>query len=76
MYFHTAVLRIEFAQTSYIGVERSGFISVKLLLNGGVSASDIHVTVTSSDQSPLSAEGKRYVSYTKLWVWMIRWNWL
>ena len=42
----------------YSGLEASGFISVTLLLREGTSTEDITVTVTLSDQSPVSAEGK------------------
>ena len=52
----------------YSGLEASGFIPVTLLLRGGTSNYDISVTVTPSDQSPVSAEGKWYVSYSYLLV--------
>ena len=42
---------------NYTGSERSGHLSVTLSLKGGNSAFDITVTVTPSDQSPVSAEG-------------------
>lgn len=57
-----AVLSIEFTQSAFTGNESSGVIPVILVLRGGTSSSDISVTVTPSDQSPLSAEGKRCVS--------------
>ena len=43
---------------SYTGSESSGLVSVTLSLRGGTSSEDITVTVTPSDQSPVSAEGK------------------
>ena len=61
-------LTIEFAQRNFNGSEPTddsfGLIPVMLLLKGGTSVSDISVNVIPSDQSPLSAEGKRCVSYT------------
>ena len=52
------VLKVEFAQASYLGGEKSGFISVMLLLKEGSSADDITMIVTPSDQSPVvSARG-------------------
>ena len=61
-------LTIEFSQQNFNGsepnVDSFGMIPVILLLKGGTSVSDISVNVTPSDQSPLSAEGKRCVSYT------------
>ena len=59
---HTTVLRVSFAQATYFGLESFGFISIMLLLRGGVSTDDITVTVHPFDQSPLSAEGKKCVS--------------
>ena len=56
--FSCTVLKVEFAQTSYLGGEKSGFLSVMLLLKEGSSADDITVTVMPSDQSPVvSARG-------------------
>ena len=54
-------LTVTFSQTSYTGLEQSGVVSVTLLLEGGTSSMDIGVTVTPSDQSPVSAEGKNIV---------------
>ena len=42
----------------YTGSEGSRLLSVMLLLTGGTSANDISVTVTPSNQSPVSAEGE------------------
>ena len=51
---------MEFAQTSYSGLERYGYISVRLLLRGSNNlVHNITVTVAPTDQSPVSAEGKR-----------------
>ena len=48
---------MEFAQSSYTGGEKSGVITVMLVLKGGSSDDNISVTVTPSNQSPVSAEG-------------------
>ena len=52
---------IEFSQLSYNVNESSGYLTVTLVLTKGVSDNDITVTVTPSDQSPVSAEGKKCV---------------
>ena len=49
---------VQFSQPNYTGTEASGVVHVTLLLEGGTSSRDIAVTVTPSDQSPVSAEGK------------------
>ena len=56
------VLMVQFSQLTFSGSESLGRVPVTLLLEGGTSDSDISVTVTPSDLSPLSAEGKRCVS--------------
>ena len=50
---------VRFSNITYSGTEESGAVSVTLLLEGGTSNFNITVTVIPSDQSPLSAEGKR-----------------
>ena len=59
-------LTIEFAQQKFNGSEpfgdSFGMMPIMLLLKGGTSVSDISVNVTPSDQSPLSAKGKRCMS--------------
>ena len=57
-YSHTIVLSVDFAQMSYTGSESSGLVPVILILRGGISSENITLTVTPSDQSPVSAEGK------------------
>jgi len=59
--FYTLALAVQFSQSVYTNDESSGGVPVTLLLIGGTSSSDINVTVIPSDQSPLSAEGKRCV---------------
>ena len=61
--FVTTVLTVQFSKTTYTGSERSGVIPVTLILGGGTSSNKITVTVTPSDQSPVSAEGKVHISY-------------
>ena len=53
---------VEFTQATFTSSESSGTLPVSLSLRGGTSASDISVIVTPSDQSPVSAQGKRCVS--------------
>ena len=53
---------MEFSQPDFTGSEQSGVVPVTLVLRRGTSTSDITVTVIPSDQSPVSAEGKRCVS--------------
>ena len=55
-------LTVQFSQNVFTGSEFSGIVPVTILLRGGTADRDISVTVTPSDQSPLSAEGKRCVS--------------
>ena len=58
----TLVLTVQLSKNMFFGDESSGVITVTLLLVGGNSSYDINVTVTPSNQSPLSAEGERCVS--------------
>ena len=60
--FITAELSVEFSQSSFTGPESSGSVVVSLLLGRGTADRDISVIVTPSDQSPVSAQGKRCVS--------------
>ena len=48
---------VEFTQSSFSGVENTGFLDVALQLTGGTSSTPFSVTVTPSEQSPVSAEG-------------------
>ena len=52
------MLTVEFASGQFTGSESSGFIEVIVRITGGVSSSPITVTVTLSEQSPVSAMGK------------------
>ena len=57
-------LEVEFSLPNFVGIEATGIVPVTLLLKGGASASNISVIVLPSDQSPVSAEGKRCISCT------------
>ena len=50
-------IMIGFTQSQYTGSEDSGFIVVSLEVIGGTFPSPFSVTVTPSEQSPVSAEG-------------------
>ena len=54
------VIMVQFSHSTFTADEASGVLPVTLSLVGGTSAINFTVTVTPSDQSPLSAEGKRY----------------
>ena len=51
------VVQVQFSQDRFTGTEDSGFIVVNLVLSGGTSASPFNVTVTPSEQLPVSAQG-------------------
>ena len=55
----TGPLTIEFSESRFMSSESSASIVVTLNLGRGTSSSDITVTVVPSEQSPLSAEGKK-----------------
>ena len=54
--FLTAI-SMSFTQTQYTGSEVTGSVIVTLELVGGVSNDPFNVTITPSEQSPVSAEG-------------------
>ena len=54
--FLTAI-NVRFTQMQYTGSEATGSVIVTLELVGGVSSNPFNVTVTPSEQSPVSAEG-------------------
>ena len=56
---------VAFTQTSFSGMENAVFLDVALQLIGGTSSTPFDVTVTPSEQSPVSAEGN-YVYYNVL----------
>ena len=57
MILHFIDISIRFTQAQFTGSEAMGFVQVFLVLDGGTSASPFSVTVTPSEQSPVSAEG-------------------
>ena len=59
------MLMVEFASGQFTGLESSGFIEVIVRVTGGVSSSPITVTVTPSEQSPVSAMGKLCICYNE-----------
>ena len=55
--FICVVLVVEFSSGQFTGSESSGFIEVIVRVTGGISSTLITVTVTPSEQSPVSAMG-------------------
>ena len=55
---YCSVLKVAFASTQFTGTESSGFIEVVVRITGGTSITPITVTVTPTEQSPVSAIGK------------------
>ena len=55
-YIVTVELQVQFTSTSFSGSESSGEILVTLELIGGRSSNPFNVTVTPSEQSPVSAK--------------------
>ena len=55
------VIRVRFEQRQFLGSEAMGFVMVDLELVDGTSASDFDVTVTPSEQTPVSAEGNNVI---------------
>ena len=51
------VLVVEFVSRQFTGSESSGFIEVMVRTTGGTSNTPITVTVTPTEQSPVSAMG-------------------
>ena len=50
-------ITVRFTQDQFLGSEATGFVIVFVELHGGTSAYPFNVTVTPSEQSPVSAEG-------------------
>ena len=50
-------ITVRFTQDQFPGSETTRFVIVHLELDGGTSAYPFNVTVTPSEQSPVSAEG-------------------
>ena len=51
-------IKVRFTSSRYTGKEDEGFVVVTLELNRGISAYPFNVTITPSERSPVSAEGK------------------
>ena len=54
---------VEFAQSSFSAEENTPSLDVILQLTGGTSSTPFSVTVTPSEQSPVSAEGNIVCTY-------------
>ena len=54
-------IMIGFKQSQYTGSEDTGFIVVSLKAMGGTFPSPFSVTVTPSEESPVSAEGNNVI---------------
>ena len=57
-------IRARFVSNQYTGREASGFVLVTVELVRGTSAYPFNVTVTPSEQSPVSAEGNSIICIT------------
>ena len=57
------MIRVRFARNRFTGSETTGFVQVFLELTRGSSANPFTVMVTSSEQSPVSAEGNTVYYY-------------
>ena len=64
----TVDIRVRFTRDRFTGSEAAGFILVTLELVGGTSANSFNVTVTPSEQSPVSAEGNSVMCMIMCWV--------
>ena len=64
---------MNFTQHNTTGLEAAEFVRVDLELVGGTSAYPFNVTVTPSEQSPVSAEGNSVMCMIMCWlksVWL------
>ena len=50
-------IKVRFTQQQYTGSEGTGLVIITLELNKGISDISFNVTVTPSEQSPVSAQG-------------------
>ena len=53
---------MEFGSDEFVGSESTGHVEVVVIISGGSSTTPIEVVVTPSEQSPVSATGKRYIN--------------
>ena len=68
MYCITADIRVRFASDRFTGSEAAGFVFITLEFRGGSSSNPFNVTVTPSEQSPVSAEGNSVMCMIMCWV--------
>ena len=61
--FYIVEIRVRFTINRFTGAEAAGFILITLEIVGGTSAFPFNVTVTPSEQSPVSAEGNSVMYY-------------
>ena len=57
MQFIFVEIKVRFTQEQYTSSEATGFVMITLEVVGGVSSNPFNVTITPSEQSPVSAEG-------------------
>ena len=66
-------ISVRFTQTQHTGSEATGFVIVTLELVNGISKNPFSVTVTPSEQSPVSAKGNSVMCMIMCWsksVWL------
>ena len=51
------MIRVQFTQNQFTGRENTGLVLISIELVGGYSANAFNMTITLSEQSPVSAEG-------------------
>ena len=61
----SSTISVRFTQRQYTGSEAIGFVMITLELVGGTSSNPFSVTVTPSEQSPVSAIGNEIVLNNK-----------
>ena len=57
------VLLLDFTLERYIVMESQGYITIGVMLSGGIATSSITVLVTPTEQSPISARGRSCYAY-------------
>ena len=61
-------IKVRFTSAMFTGSESKRFMSVTLELVGGISANPFNITITPSEQSPVSAEGNSVMCMIMCWV--------
>ena len=61
-------IRMRFSRAQFTGSEATAFVMVVLELVKGISSNPFNVTVTPSQQSPVSAEGNSVMCMIMCWV--------